>query len=278
MAVLILIVLLLIATPAAAAEDEWRVTDPDNTVVMTLDTGVVIIELNPAFAPATVAQFKRLLTEEFYDGLGFYRVIDGFVAQGGDASDIGEQSAEPMIEAEFERRWSDDLRFTPVQNPDLYAPETGFIDGFAVGRDSESNKVWLTHCPGTVAMARGNEPNSSLTDFYIVTGQAPRYLDRNLTIFGRVVFGMEYVQSIKRGPAAKGGIIEDATDQSIMRTVRLAADIPVAERPQVLVRNSSSTAFAAMLEARRHRVAEFFHHKPPPVLDVCQVPNWGRTE
>ncbi len=278
MAILVLLALLLVVAPVNAAEEEWRMTDTDNTAVLILDSGVVIIELNPEFAPETVAQFKRLLREGFYDGLGFYRVIDGFVAQGGDGSDIGERSDEPTIRAEFEREWTDDLRFTPAQEPDLYAPETGFVDGFAVARDSESGAIWLTHCPGTVAMARGNDPHSSRTDFYIVIGQAPRYLDRNLSVFGRVVHGMEHVQGIRRGLASKGGIIEDPAEQSVIRSARLAADLPTEERPNVLVRNSNSDAFATMLEARRHREAEFFHHKPPLVLDVCQVPNSGRQE
>ncbi len=278
MAVLVLLGLIVFVGPAFAAEDEWRLTDPDNTVVLDLDTGAVIIELSPDFAPATVTQFKRLLRGQFYDGLSFYRVIDGFVAQGGDASDIGEDSDEPTIRAEFERNWSDNLHFTSAQKPDLFAPESGFINGFAVARDPEAGKVWLTHCPGVVAMARGNDADSSRTDFYIVIGQSPRYLDRNLTVFGRVVLGMEHVQSIRRGPLSAGGIIDDPENRSIIRSARLAADLPLDERPQVQVRNSNSAEFAAMLEARRHREAEFFHHTPPAVLDVCQVPNSGRQQ
>ncbi len=276
MAVLAVLLLALAGGSAQAAEAEWRATDPDSTVVMQLDAGDVIIELNAAFAPATVAQFKRLVRQGFYDNQTFYRVIDGFVAQGGDGSDIGVPSDEPTIKAEFQRDWSDRLQFTVVQKPDLFAPETGFVDGFAAARDMQSGKAWLTHCPGAVAMARGNDPDTSRTDFYVVIGQAPRYLDRNLSVFGRVVFGMEHVQAVRRGVGSADGVIEDPDEHSVIRSLRLLADVSTPERSRVEVRNTNSAAFRDMLDARRHREAAFFHHTPPAVLDVCQVPNGGR--
>ncbi len=263
-------------TPAAGGDAEWRLTDPDDTAILQLDDGTVIIELNPTFAPTTVAQFRRLVREGFYDGQSFYRVIDGFVAQGGDGSDMGIANAEPTIKAEFEREWSDQLAFTSAQKPDLFAPETGFIDGFPAARDLESGTVWLTHCPGTVAMARLDDPNSSSTDFYVVIGQAPRYLDRNLNIFGRVVYGMEIVQRLRRGPSSNGGMITDPEERSVIRSVTIAADLPTDERPSAQVINTDSEDFQATLESRRNRDAEFFHQQPPPVLDVCQIPNGGQ--
>ena len=158
-----------LCTGAAQAEDPtWRQVAPENLVFMDLQHGQVVIELNPAFAPKTVKQFRHLVKDGFYDGLSFYRVIDGFVAQGGDGSDLGELSEVPLIDAEFERDWSPDLPFTPVQKPDLFAPETGFTDGFAAARDSATDTAWLTHCPGVVAMARNESADSSRTDFYIV--------------------------------------------------------------------------------------------------------------
>ena len=159
---------------AAAKEMLWRKVDAENTVYMELQEGRVIIELNPLFAPKTVDHFKRLIQSRFYDGLSFYRVIDGFVAQGGDGSDLGEISEVPLIDREFEIDWSDEIPFVSAQKPDLFAPETGFIEGFAAARDLEEGKTWLTHCPGVVAMARNDDPDSSRTDFYIVIGQAPR--------------------------------------------------------------------------------------------------------
>jgi len=269
--------LLLLVGLSAHAEN--RLTDPENTVTLELDDGIVVIELNPTFAPATSSQFKRLVRDGFYDGLGFYRVIDGFVAQGGDGSDMSEdENAEPTVEAEFDRDWQDELPFVSVQKADLFALETGFIDGFPAGRDLEAGKTWLAHCPGIVGMARGNEADSGSTDFYIVIGQAPRYLDRNITLFGRVVYGMDTVQRIRRGPPAEGGMISDPANSTIIRSARVLADVPDDGRLAVVVPDTNSDEFKAMFEARRHRTSEWFLSTPPAVLDVCQVPNSGSLQ
>jgi peptidylprolyl isomerase len=268
--------LILTSASVEGNDGAWRLTDPHNTAILQLDGGLVVIELNPAFAPETADQFKRLTREGFYDGQSFYRVIDGFVAQGGDGSDMGVANAEPTVKAEFERKWSDQLSFGSAQIPDLFAPETGFINSFPAARNMESGMVWLIHCPGTVAMARLDDPDSSSTDFYIVIGQAPRYLDRNLNIFGRVVYGMEIVQRLRRGPSSNGGMITDPEERSVIRSVTIAADVPTDERPSVQVINTDSEDFQSILDARRNRDAEFFYHQPPPVLDVCQIPNAGR--
>ncbi len=243
---------------------------------MEVPDGLVILELNPIFAPKTVKQFKDLVQDHFYDGLSFYRVIDGFVAQGGDGSDLGELSNVPLIDAEFEIDWDEEFSYMPVQSPDMFAPETGIIDGFSVARDSSKNTVWLTHCPGTVAMARNDDSDSSRTDFYIVIGQAPRYLDRNMNIFGRVVYGMDVVQRIKRGPTLDNGIIQDETRSSRISKMYLLSKIPENDRLNVYVMDTNSREFKKLLKNRRNRKQKFFHNKPPKVLDICQVPIAGR--
>jgi peptidylprolyl isomerase len=259
-------------TGFAAKDPVWREVDPDNLVFMELYEGLVTIELNPLFAPKTVEQFRKLVQEKFYDGLSFYRVVDGFVAQGGDGSDLGELSNVPLIDAEFEVEWSEDFSFTLVQEADLFAPETGFIDGFAVGRDPSENSAWLTHCPGAMAMARNDSPNSSRTDFYFVIGQAPRYLDRNLNVFGRIIDGLEVIQKIQRGDSNDNGVIQDETRSSRIRQVRLASDIARDERLSAYVIDTNSKGFKSLLKGRRNRNQKFFHHRPPRVLDICQVP------
>lgn len=268
------LVALMITSSSVCAQDEllWREVQPENLVFMELPGGTVTIELTPAFAPKTVEQFRELVKERFYDGLGFYRVIDGFVAQGGDGSDLGELSDKPTIDAEFEIKWDEALSWMPVQQPDLFAPITGFVDGFAAGRDPESGKAWLTHCPGAVAMARNNDKDSSRSDFYIVIGQAPRYLDRNMNVFGRVIDGMEIVQQIQRGPRDNNGIFRDETLITRMRNMRLASDIPERTRQKAYVADTNSPGFADLLDGRRDRRQAFFHNHPPEVLDVCQVP------
>ena len=268
---------LLLLGLAAQAND--KATDPDNTIVLQLDDGPIVIELNPRFAPATSAQFKHLVREGFYDGLSFYRVIDGFVAQGGDGSDMAESpNAQPSVTAEFELDWSDELPFVAVQAPDLFAPETGFVDGFPAARDLGTKKVWLTHCPGAVGMARNDDPDSGSTDFYIVIGQAPRYLDRNITVFGRVVYGMNVAQRILRGAAEKGGMIEDDGEKTLIRSAYVLADAPAESRLSIAIPDTNSEAFRSMFEARRNRTSEWFLSTPPAVLDVCQIPNKGTLQ
>jgi len=127
-------------------------------------------------------------------------------------------------------------------------------------------------------MARNDDPDSGSTDFYIVIGQAPRYLDRNLTVFGRVVWGMDVVQRIKRGPALKNGIIEDDLEQSWIKQVRLASSLETAQRLDIYIADTNSEGFVKMLDGRRDRKQKFFHRKPPEVLDVCQVPVPARLE
>ena len=269
-------ILLLLCLAAVAVADEsdpqWRSPAPENLVYLDLPGGTVVIELAPRFAPRAVAQLKRLAGEGFYDGLSFYRVIDGFVAQGGDpederTSDGGKAALPPEFEISL-----DPEHFVLAQAPDLFAQETGFVDGFPAGRDPASGQTWLTHCPGTVAMARDNAPDSATTELYIVIGQAPRYLDRNMSVIGRVIDGMAAVQTIARGPADANGMIDDAAQRTKIERMRVAADVPSAERPAVQVMDTTSQAFAEMVEDRRNRTHEFFAHRPPRVIDVCQVP------
>ena len=276
---LALTALFLLGAGAVRAADEmvWRQVDSENLVFVEMAEGRFVIELNTLFAPDTVAQFRKLVADGFYDGLPFYRVIDGFVAQGGDGSDLGEFSEIPLIDAEFEIDWEDEMAWTAVQKNDLFAADTGFIDGFAAARDADDGKTWLTHCPGVVAMARNEGPDTSRTDFYIVIGQAPRYLDRNMNVFGRVIDGMDVVQRIKRGKAADNGIIENDLAKSRSRTMRLGSDIPEAERLTALVPDTRDDAFLELLKDRRERKQKFFHRKPPRVLDICQVPVAGRV-
>ena len=288
----ILTACLMIASVPALAQDDliWNALDPDNTVYMVLPEGTVVIQLNPVFAPKTVKHFKQLLEERFYLGTSFYRVIDGFVAQGGDESDIDDTQPAGTLKAEFEINWPlkpedkeeaenwEPMSWTPVQTDDMFAAYTGFIDGFPAREDDEAGKAWLTHCPGTVAMARSEDPDSSSTDFYIVIGQAPRYLDRNLTVFGRVVWGMDIVQHIKRGPAMDNGIIEEDLDRTWIKQMILASSIDPEQRLDVYVADTNSDGFKKILKQRRNRTQKFFHYKPPKVLDVCQIPVPARLE
>lgn len=253
------------------ADQQWRTLDFNNTVLLTLPHGKVVIELAPQFSPKHVQQFSTLVKKGFYDNEKFYRVIDGFVAQAGPEDGSEKDKLVPILamEGEFitDKNWS----FTPVQNEDLFARQTGFKQGFALAKNN-NDSAWLTHCPGVLAMARGNEAGSATGHFYFVIGQAPRYLDKIMTIFGRVVYGMQHIQAIQRTAVIDGEYTVDSREHTPIVSMKLMADVPKAEQIIIEVENTESTAFAERLVKRRARENEFFYQKPPPVLDVCQVP------
>ncbi|MGH6872385.1 MAG: peptidylprolyl isomerase [Rhizomicrobium sp.] len=276
------------APPGPPAE-AFRSVDPDNLVLIDTKYGQVAVELAPAFAPQHVARLKKLIRAHFYDGQTFYRVIDGFVAQGG----IGEDTAStkdttkkdaardkqwPKLKAEFDRPFGDDVTFTPLGNPDLFAPEVGHVDGFPVGRDPADKRMWIIHCPGTFAFARNNDDDSATTEFYIVIGEAPRRLDRNLTAFGRVLSGMQYLQKLERGdPDVESGVIQDVSRRDPILRMRLASDMPQAGRPAYRVLRTESPSFAGIKDKRRHPAPEFYHRPPLANLDICAVPVLVKT-
>jgi len=262
----------LLLTSACNADTQWRALKPENTVLMTLPHGKVVIELAPQFSPKHVQQFSTLIKSGHYDGNKFYRVIDGFVAQGGPEDGSIKDKSVPLLAIEGEWRADENWSFTKVQDNDLFAEQTGFKNGFAVGVNPSENAAWLTHCPGTIAMARGNEADSASSHFYIPNGQALRYLDRIMTVFGRVVFGMEHIQAIKRTSVIEGQPAVDSRDFTAIIRMEMMSDVPENQQIIIEVENTEDSAFAERLVKRRKRDNPFFYKKPLPVLDVCQVP------
>ena len=254
------------------SDEEWRRLALNNTVLLTLPHGKVVVELAPQFSPNHVTQFSQLVKKGLYDGNKFYRVIDGFVAQAGPKEGSESDKSVPLLKMEGQWQTDKEWALTLVQNNDLFAPQTGFKQGFAIASDTEKQTAWLTHCPGTLAMARGNEADSASSHFYFVIGQAPRYLDKIMTIFGRVVYGMEHIQAIQRTSVIEGERAVDHREFTVIESMQLMADVPVDERIIIEVENTESIAFKERLIKRRAREHEFFYQKPPPVLDVCQVP------
>lgn len=246
---------------------DWRAIAPENLLLMDTVHGRVTIELNSDFAPGHSDQFRTLSQQGVYNGSRFYRVIDGFVAQGG-LEDEDVIATHPTLKNENDRQISDSI-FVELGNADLFAPVVGHIDGFAVGRSESLGKEWLLHCPGALAMARDNDPDSGGTEFYIVL-DAQRYLDRNLTVFGRVIEGMQYVQKMKRGDrAVASGVIQAPDKGDEILAITVASDLPESERPVYSVMTSASNAFEDAKTAKRVRNEDFFYRKPPEVLDIC---------
>ena len=253
------------------SDQQWRALELNNTVLLTLPHGKVVIELAPQFSPNHVERFSGLVKKSFYDGTKFYRVIDGFVAQAGPKDGSVKDKSVSTLAIEGQFLTGENEPFTQVQTNDLFAAKTGFKAGFALASDNNES-AWLAHCPGVLAMARSNDANSASSHFYFVIGQAPRYLDKIMTIFGRVVYGMEHIQAIHRTSVIEGEYAVDSRDHTPIISMKLMADIPKKDRIIIEVENTESLEFAQRLVKRRARDNAFFYKKPPPVLDVCQVP------
>lgn len=259
------------AASTSAAED-WRTPDPENLLVIETRYGRTVVELAPDFAPKHVERMRALVRAKFYDGQSFYRVIDGFVAQGGiGEGDDKKLEAWPPLAREFERPVGD-LPFRPTGSPDLFAPQTGWTHGFPAGRDPQAGLTWLAHCPGAFAFARDDEPDTAATEFYIVIGQSPRRLDRIMAVAGRVLTGLDKIQKLNRGdPEIESGVIQDESQRDAIISMRIAADLPPEQRPHLEVMDVHGEAFATRLEERRVPASPFFFKKPPPILEVCNV-------
>ena len=257
---------------------DWRPLDPQSTLYMDLPSGRVIIELAPQFAPHYVANVEALARQGYFNGLWIERVQDNYVAQWGDPEGkkpVG--NAQRTMAAEFERS-SRGLSFVPLAEPDTYAPEVGFSDGFPVALDPKLGRAWLIHCYGMVGAGRDNDVDSGGgTELYAVIGHAPRHLDRNVTLLGRVVQGMELLSSLPRGSGAMG--FYDKPEQRIpIKSFKVASDVPEAQRTALEELRTDTQTFADYIDARRNRHEEWFK-VPAGHVDVCnvQIPVRPRT-
>ena len=261
---------------ARAPAADWRTLDPSRLLVMRLPQGRVVIELAPAFAPAHVADIEALARAHYWDGLAITRVQDDFVAQWGDpAAGTPRRRALPAglshaLPAEYTRALAG-LHFTRLPDGDVYAPAVGFADGFPVGTDPAAGRAWLLHCYGMVGVGRDNPPDTGNgTELYAVIGQAPRQLDRNIALVGRVVQGIDLLSSLPRGHGPLG-FYRTAARRTRILSVRLASTLPTAQRPHLQALRARSTAFAALLAERRDRANPWFVYRPGKV-SVCNVP------
>ena len=260
----------------ASPASDWRTPDPANTLYMELDAGRVVIELAPGFAPEHVANIRTLSGAGFWDDTRIYRVQDNFVAQFGDADadDPGKAktlgSAKRKLPAEFERN-ATGMGFDPLPDADGWAPQVGFADGFAAGRDPATGTAWMAHCYGVVGAGRNMDADSSLgAELYVVIGQSPRQLDRNITQVGRVLQGIELLSALPRGPEPMG-FYTDPAQRTPIRAVRLASQVPAAERTPLQILRTDTATFSEVVEARRNRRDEFYK-RPAGHIDLCNLP------
>ncbi|MRX10012.1 peptidylprolyl isomerase [Pseudoduganella sp. FT25W] len=253
---------------------DWRPTDPANTLYMDLPTGRVVIELAPDFAPLGTANIKTMVKEHYFDGLAIIRSQDNYVAQWGDPNaetkpkSLG--SAKAKVPGEFTVPMSNDKHFVQQKDADGYAPQIGHSNGFPVGRDPKAKSTWLLHCYGMVGVGRDNDTDSgSGSELYAITGHAPRHLDRNITLLGRVISGMPLLTTLPRGSEALGFYGPNEARMPIV-SVRLEAEVPEAERSHFEVMRSEAPIYEQVLEAQRNRGGPWNKYAAN-YLEVCNA-------
>jgi peptidylprolyl isomerase len=239
-----------IAVSAPAPLVDWRTLDPENTLILETDKGRVVIELRPEFAPMAVARIKRLARRGIYDNLQFHRVIDGFIAQTGNPDNRdGSKSLEPDLPAEFTFRLGADVPRAQLARPQ--GESEGFIGAqpyvavdeirMAMSPDRRVS-AWGAFCAGVVAMGHDADPDSSNSEFFIMRSST-RSLDRNYSVVGRVIVGLDMVRALTAG--------DPPMQPSRMIKARIMADLPDAARPQVAVLNTLSPEFKALADQVR---------------------------
>jgi len=257
---------------ASAPATDWRALDPADTLYMDLPKGRVVILLAPGFAPKTIANIKMLVRGKYFDDSAIVRSQDNYVVQWSQ-EDKAKKASQAKLKGfvEFERPASASLVRLP--DHDTYAPQTGFDGDFAAGSDGKSE--WLLHCYGSVGAGRDNAADSgSGVELYAVTGQAPRQLDRNITLVGRVVQGMDLLSALPRGGNAQGaymGFYQSPADYTKIRSIRLASEAPPKDRLKLEALKTGSASFKAYVEARRNRHNDWFV-RAAGAIDACNIP------
>lgn len=256
---------------AASKTSEWRALDPENTLYMDFPgKGRVIIEMAPNFSPNHVANVKALSREGHFVNGAVTRVQDNFVSQWAQAAEPPRppKTGVEKLNAEFTLPRSAVTNFDVLPDPDTYAPEVGFINGMSAARDSE--RVWLTHCYGMVGVGRDSDENSGGgTELYVIIGHSPRNLDRQLTMLGRVVQGMEIMSSFPRG-AGDAGFYKTPEEYQHYADIKVASDLPPEQRTPLEIMKTDSESFATLVNSRRWRKDDFYKN-PVGRIGLCNV-------
>lgn len=257
---------------ALAPASAWRTIPADDLLVMDLKSGGrLIIQLAPAFAPVHVANIRALAKANYWQGAAIYRVQDNYVVQWG--NNETEKPLPQGVVATPPAEYAMGPQGFAVRRfgyPDSYAPQAGHADGWPIALHSDG-KLSLTHCYGYVGVGRGLSPDTGMGgELYAVIGHAPRHLDRNIAVVGRVISGIENVSSLPRGTEALGFYKERSQDVPIA-SIRLASELAAAGRPAFQYLDTGSPAFADYVRARANRSDDFFI-RPAGGVDLCNAP------
>ena len=256
------------AAPAAA----WAAIPDDDLMVIDFASGRrTVVWLAPEFAPVHVANIRRIARAGWWnDGATVYRVQDDYVTQWGDATEHKPPAAGIDLHPPAEYDW---VPHPAVRNPwrDAYASTTGFTaGGWPVAGDGR--RQWLPHCYGMVGVSRDLAPDTGTGgDLYTVIGHAPRHLDRNIAVVGRIVEGMDAMSALPRGTGGGLGLYEDPAMRVPIRRVTIASDMAAGERPRFEYLRPDAAVFPRYLAARANRQPPFFT-VPANAADLCNLP------
>lgn len=254
---------------AAAPASAWIDIAADDLMVMTLQDGSQIsLQLAGQFAPVHVANIKTFIRSGWFEGAAIVRVQDNYVVQWGRSDDAPLPNGvvkTPPAEYEFALKG---LPFKALPYRDAYAKASGHVDSWPVATDGK--QAWLVHCYAMVGVGRDLAPDTGTGgELYTVIGHAPRHLDRNITVAGRIVSGMENLTARPRGTQDLGFYKDEAMRIPIV-SVKLASDMPQQGRPAFQVLDSNSETFKAFVQARANRGGPFFI-KASGAVDICNA-------
>ena len=236
--------------PSDALPGDWRAIPDDEIMVITLaDRRTVVVRLAARFAPEHIANIRALIAARWWDGESVYRVQENWVAQWGDPTEKKPMPAGVVASPAAEFEIGAFAAAQRMARADAYSTASGFTaDGWPIATDGTA--AWLTHCYGSVGVARDDLPNTgSGSELFTPIGQSARRLDRNYTVVGRIVEGMAAMSSLPRSEAAMG-VYATAAERTGIASVRLASELPAAERPRFQYRATDNPRFAAYLRLR----------------------------
>ena len=252
---------------ARADADAWRTLDPQNLMYVMLDAGPVIVELSDTFAPRHAENVRTLVAQHYFDNLAIMRVQENYVVQWGDPTGKRPVPVSTPQAPEYARPL-DDLTWARSPDGDVYATEVGWITHFPAGKSGQT--VWPLHCYSVVGVGRDMPPDTGNgAELYVVTGHAPRHLDRNLAVVGRVVWGLERMTALPRGTEAMGFYAADAVKPAL-KWVRMGTDVPVGDQVPLEMLRTDTPTWHAYVQTKAHRVEPFFVTTADHI-DICNA-------
>lgn len=257
--------------PSDAIAADWVAIPDDEIIVFTLGNGrQVVIRLAARYAPVHVANIRKLAAARWWDGESVYRVQDNYVVQWGDPTEKKSLPTGVIANPPAEYVWPRYDAITQLSRPDPYSTKAGHsVDGWPLATDGKD--AWIPHCYAMVGVARDMAPSTgSGGDLYTVIGHAPRHLDRNIAIVGRILEGMDALTTLPRGTGGGLGLYEDPKMYVPIVSARLASEIPAATRPRFQYRRADNPRFAAWLKGRENREPPFFT-VPSGGADICNA-------